>query len=76
MKFTVNRLHLQKAISKVDSIISVREIKSTLSNILIEAKDNSVILTASDFEIVISTNLSAEVSKIGKTTLPAKNLVK
>ncbi len=74
MKFTIDRTIFQKAISKVDSVIPSREIRSHLANILIEAKNNTLTLTASDFELVISTQLETNVSAEGKTTLPARKL--
>ncbi len=74
MKFQVHRSDFQKAISRVDGIISAREIRSVISNILIEADEGRIILTTTDLEIGIKTSLPAQVEKPGEVTVPAKKL--
>ena len=74
MKFRIEKSQLLKGLSKVESIISVREIRSTLSNILVEAEGGQLRLTASDFEITSSTVLPAEITQEGTTTIPARKL--
>ncbi len=74
MKFIVDKQKFHKAISTVESIISAREIRSVISNILIEAEGNSVILTATDLEMGIKTRVEAQIEVPGKITLPAKKM--
>ncbi|MCZ8154832.1 MAG: DNA polymerase III subunit beta [Leptospira sp.] len=74
MKFTVNTTEFLKAINSVDGVISVREIKSALSNLKIQATDNSVYLSATDLEIAIKTSVNAIVGSKGSASLPAKQL--
>jgi DNA polymerase-3 subunit beta len=74
MKFTVNTTEFLKAINSVDGVISVREIKSALSNLKIQAIDNNVYLSATDLEIAIKTSVNANVSQNGTASLPAKQL--
>ena len=74
MDFKIEKDQFTEGLSKAESIISPREIRSALSNVLIEAKDNRLVLTASDFEITISTVLSAEVVKSGEIAIPARKL--
>lgn len=74
MEFKIERNHFLKGLSKVESIISPRDIKSSLSNILVEVKDKTVTLTASDFEITLSTVLSGEVTRAGTIAIPARKL--
>ncbi|GBF51333.1 DNA-directed DNA polymerase subunit beta [Leptospira ryugenii] len=74
MKFTVNTHEFLKAITAVDGVITVREIKSALSNLKIQATDNAVYLSATDLEIAIKTSVSAVVGQKGSASLPAKQL--
>ena len=50
MKFKVKTSDFQKAINSVEGVITVREIKSILSNIKVEAEDGRVFLSATDLE--------------------------
>lgn len=74
MKFQVDRQDFHKAISKVEGIISAREIRSVISNILLEAADGKLTLTTTDLEIGIKTSINADVKQSGTITLPAKKL--
>ncbi|BDA77072.1 DNA polymerase III subunit beta [Leptospira kobayashii] len=74
MKFTVNTTDFLKAINSVDGVISVREIKSALSNLKIQAEDNIVYLSATDLEIAIKTSVASVVGQKGNASLPAKQL--
>ena len=74
MKVKVNKTNIQKAISSIEGIISVREIRSVLSNILIEANQDQLVLTASNINITLSQPLLAEVSVPGSISLPARKL--
>ncbi len=74
MKIKVQKNTFQRALSRIEGIIPVREIRSSLSNILIEIKSNQIMLTASDLEITISILLETEVIEEGTTSLPAKKL--
>ncbi|MCP5482260.1 MAG: DNA polymerase III subunit beta [Spirochaetales bacterium] len=74
MKFQVDRQSFHKAINTVESIIPAREIRSIISNILIEAEGNRITLTATDLEIGIKTSIEVEPGRAGSLTLPAKKL--
>ena len=74
MEIKITKGLFLKGLSKVVNIIPAREIRSTLSNILIEAKNNNITLTASDFEITISIILKGEVIKDGAVAVPARML--
>ncbi|MBR7156632.1 MAG: DNA polymerase III subunit beta, partial [Lentisphaeria bacterium] len=75
MKFTVKREKLQKALQKVSSIIGSRSMLPLLGNVLIEAEENMLKLCTTDLELRLSTELEAEVTEAGITTLPARKLV-
>lgn len=74
MKFHVKTNDFQKAISMVESIVPTREVKSSLSNILIEAEENRIFLSATDLDISIKTSLAANVLSSGHGSIPAKQL--
>lgn len=74
MKIIVEKQKFHKAINIVESIISAREIRSVISNILIEAESGKVTLTATDLEMGIKTSFESEVITPGKITVPAKKL--
>ncbi|HMW04884.1 MAG TPA: DNA polymerase III subunit beta [Leptospiraceae bacterium] len=74
MKFKVKTNDFQKAISSVEGVITVREIKSILSNIKVEAEDGKVFLSATDLEISIKTSVNADTIEPGTTSIPAKQL--
>lgn len=75
MKLNIAREKLLEALQKVTSIIGTRSTLPILANILIEAEQKKLILTTTDLEIRITTEVEAEVEKEGKTTLPAKKLL-
>ncbi len=74
MKLTLKREKFMQAIQKVINIIGTRSTLPVLANILLEAKDNSLILTTTDLEIRITNSIEADVQREGKTTIPAKKL--
>jgi DNA polymerase III subunit beta len=72
MKLKVSKEKLSLSLQKVNSIISSRSTLQILGNVLLEAEDNKLILSTTDLDIRIKTEIEAEVSKHGKTTLPAR----
>lgn len=74
MKFKVDRQEFHKALAIVESIIPTREIRSIISNVLIETDKDKIVLTATDMEMGIKTSLSVIEGTKGKITLPAKKL--
>jgi len=74
MKFHVKTTDFQKAISAVEGVVTVREVKSALSNIKVEAEDDKVYLSATDLEISIRTSIQAKILEPGTGAIPAKQL--
>ena len=72
MQITIDKKKFQKALTYVESVISIREIRSTLSNFLLEAVGDTLKITASDLEIVLSTSVDAVITKEGSITVPAR----
>jgi len=72
MKLKILKEKLSASLQKVNSIISTRSTLQILGNVLLEAEDNKLILSTTDLDIRIKTEIEAEVFENGKTTLPAK----
>ena len=75
MKFVANKDELLNGIRIVERATVVKGLQPVLANVLIETEsDNQIKLTATDFDLSITTMVSATVEDEGKFTLPAKKL--
>ena len=74
MKITVEKNIIFKSLSHVQSIVEKKNAIPVLSNILIEAKNNSLILSATDMDISITDTLNCNVIEEGSITVPAHTL--
>ena len=75
MKFVANRDDLLNGIRIVERATVVKGLQPVLANVLIETVGESQIkLTATDFDLSITTLINATVEAEGKFTLPAKKL--
>ncbi len=68
----MSRNELSELVSRVQNIVAQRTPMPILSNILIEANDSSVTLTATDLTVGVRCTAPAKVLENGATTLPAK----
>ena len=75
MTFNINRDVLLKPLSAVASIVEKRHTLPILSNVLIEAKDKQLTLTATDLEMQISLVIATESTTALNTTLSARKLL-
>ena len=71
MKFIVDKNSLFKSLSHVQSIVEKKNTLPILSNILIEARDNSLILSATDMDISINDKINCNILEPGSTTISA-----
>ncbi len=75
MKIIVERSNLLKALEYVDGVVEKRHAIPILANIKVEALGNSTItLTATDLDLAITAQVSAQVLQSGTTTIPARSL--
>ena len=74
MKFTVEKSTLFKSLSHVQSIVEKKNTIPILSNILIEAKENCLLLSATDMDISIKEKLNCNIIEEGSTTVSAQTL--
>ena len=71
MKVSVEKNNIFKSLSHVQSIVEKKNTIPVLSNILIEAKDNSLVLSATDMDISIRETLNCNVIEEGSITVSA-----
>ena len=72
MEFTISRDTFLKSLSHAYGIIEKKTTLPILSNILIEAKDSKIRITATDLDIIYSEEISVqELKKEGSTTTSA-----
>ena len=72
MEFEINKEILLKSISRANGIIEKKTTLPILSNILIEAKNSKIKITATDLDIIYSEEISLnEIKKEGSTTTSA-----
>ena len=74
MKLTIERTTLLKALGHVQSVVERRNTIPILANVMLEATDTIVSLTATDMELTINRKVGADVSTGGATTAPAHTL--
>ena len=74
MQFNISKDVFLKALTKVQGIIEKRHTIPILANVLIEAKNNEIIITATDLEVGIKSAYIADVVIEGKITVSAKKL--
>lgn len=74
MKFVISTQELNYLISKCLNVVSQKPTIPILSNLLIEAVNNELIITATDLTVGIRCFTEAKILEEGATTLPAKKL--
>ena len=74
MKIKIVRSKFLEALKKVQNIAAAKGSLQILQNVLLEAKDRQLFLTATDLDLSIRSVVDCEVADEGSTTLPAKLL--
>ena len=72
MKFSINKSELQNAISIVLKGVSTRSTLPVLSGILLDARDDRLVMQTTDLELSIQYSVAALVEEEGKTVVPGK----
>ena len=73
-EFNVSTNEMNKGLSLVTHALSARPVKTIYNGVLVDAKDNMLVMTATDGEMTIRTSVDAEVKTPGETVFPAKLL--
>ena len=69
MKFRILRSKIFKSISHLQGIVDKKNSLPILSNILIEAKNNNLVLSSTDMDISIVEKLNCDILEDGSTTI-------
>jgi len=75
MEFTVSKADLVRELSLSQGVVEKKTTIPILSNVLLEAKDDRITLTATDLELGIRCSFPAKVKKEGSGTIPARKLL-
>jgi len=75
MEFTVAKSDLVRELGLSQGVVEKRTTIPILSNVLVEAVQDRIILTATDLELGIRCSCPAQVKKQGSGTIPAKRLL-
>src|SRR6185295_3018715 len=74
MKLNIAKDQLMNGLQAVQNVVSTRTTLPILSNVLLDARENLLRLTATDLDVTITCTVNAEVKKPGATTLPVKRI--
>ncbi len=74
MRFTISREKLLEGLQAVTAAVPAKTTLPVLANLLVEATDRGIRLSATDLDIAISTEIAAEVKATGAITIPARKL--
>ena len=72
MELTVTQEKLNKALSAVSRIASIKTQLPILSNILLRTDGTRLLVAATNFEIAITQYIGAKIIKPGSITIPAR----
>lgn len=74
MKFTISQEAFADGLQNAVSAVNPRSTLPILSNVLLQASDDELVLTATDLDFTVRTRVAAKIGKSGSTTLPARRL--
>jgi DNA polymerase III subunit beta len=75
MEFSVTKSVLLNELNTTQGVVERKTTIPILSNLLVEARDGRVTITATDLELSVRTSCDAKVKKEGAGTVPAKKLL-
>jgi len=75
MEFTISKADLVRELSLSQGVVEKKTTIPILSNILLEANNDRISLTATDLELGIRCSCPAKVKKEGSGTIPARKLL-
>jgi len=75
MEILVKRKAFSEALDRISGAISAKPSLSILSGILFDAKDEEIVITATDLDNTIRTTVAGKVASKGITLLPGKKVI-
>jgi DNA polymerase III subunit beta len=74
MKFQISRSEMLKGLQAVIGVVERRQTMPILSNLMLKADKNGLMLAGTDLELELLTRVPANVKQEGSTTVPARKL--
>ncbi|MFZ5980346.1 MAG: DNA polymerase III subunit beta [Candidatus Zixiibacteriota bacterium] len=74
MKFSLSKSKLSNCLQSILQVVPTKSTLPILTNVLVEALDNKLKISATDLDISITGNLECKVARKGSAVLPAKIL--
>jgi DNA polymerase III subunit beta len=74
MKFKTNRDHFANGLAQVLNVVGSKATMPILSNVLIEAEKDRLVLTTTNLDLGIRCRIKADVKETGSVTLPVRRL--
>ncbi|NTF69407.1 DNA polymerase III subunit beta [Rhizobium rhizogenes] len=74
MKLTIQRADLSRVITNVGRVVEARNTIPILSNVLLDAKNNTLTVSGTDLDILATASAPAKIDKPGSLTVSAKLL--
>lgn len=74
MRFTIGQSEFLDALSAVSNVVPARTPLPIIGNLMIEAADDAVSLSATDLDLSVTIRTAARVETPGRVTLPARKL--
>ncbi len=74
MKIEISKGTLLQGLQAVQNVVSVRTTLPILSNVLVQADKQGLMLTTTDLDVSVQCRIEAKVHKTGATTLPVRRL--
>lgn len=74
MKFIITTQELNYVLNKIQNVVAAKSTIPILSNVLIEAYSDEIVMTATDLTVGIRCVIDAKILQEGATTIPAKKL--
>lgn len=75
MQLTVQRKDLLAALQTIIGVVERRQTMPILSNVLLKAENNGIVLTATDLELELITDAPAVIETPGSAAIPARKLL-
>ena len=72
MKLTIERGALLRSLQHVQGVVERRTTIPILSNVLLNASEGALSMTATDMDLAIVERVQCDVSQPGSTTVPAR----
>ena len=69
MKFTIDRISLLRPLGQVQSVVERRNTIPILANVVLQAADGQLSMTATDMDMDIATKVECAVGTAGTTTV-------